>query len=79
MDINAMLEALYRERNAIEEVIKALTRLNADAPNGVRRGRPPKWLQEQRAAEKPTGKRKPGPRRRQNPEDAATPNEVSAA
>lgn len=72
MDINLMLEALYRERTAIEQVIQALTRLNTNAPAGARRGRPPKWLQAQRAAEKAgaagAGKQQPNTpsRRRQS-------------
>jgi len=48
MDINRILEELRLEREAIDEVILLLERVEAGRIK--RRGRPPRWLQEARNA-----------------------------
>ena len=48
MDINRILEELRQEREAIDEVILLLERVQAG--RSKRRGRPPRWLQEARSA-----------------------------
>ena len=63
MDINAILRGLREEREQLEEAILALERLAAGAKRG--RGRPPKWLAEQRAAGS-TPKRRGRPPGRKN-------------
>ena len=59
MDFDALLAQLRMERVMLEEAILALERLAGGA--GKRRGRPPKWLSEQRAA---TSLEAPLPRKR---------------
>lgn len=48
MDINRILEELRQEREAIDEVILLLERVEAGRTK--RRGRPPRWLQEAKNA-----------------------------
>ena len=48
MDISATIKALYEERDLLNHAIAALERANAS--NYRKRGRPPKWLTQVRAA-----------------------------
>ncbi len=48
MDINKILDELKAEREQVEMAIVSLERLGA--AQGKRRGRPPKWLSEVKAA-----------------------------
>jgi hypothetical protein len=59
MDFDALLAQLRTEREMLEEAILALERLAGGA--GRRRGRPPKWLSEQKAEAAPEA---PLPRKR---------------
>lgn len=54
MDTNKVLEELRNQRVRIEEAIIALERIAGKTP---RRGRPPKWLAEQRTAQTSMKKR----------------------
>ena len=64
MDIERMLADLRAEREVIEEAILALERLARGT--AARRGRPPKWLAEMKAAEE-------GPKRRGRPRKMPEP------
>ena len=47
MDVDRILQQLYDERQAVEELIIALERMAASRGDKPR-GRPPKWLKEAR-------------------------------
>ncbi len=58
MNLTKILEELRREREQIDEAILSLERLAASG--GPRRGRPPAWLQAQRArVVRPQGGKEP--------------------
>jgi hypothetical protein len=56
MDVNKSLQELREQRAHLEEAIMAMERL-AVSGQGRRRGRPPKWLAEQRTAQPPVKRR----------------------
>lgn len=51
MDVNKILQQLREERAQVEEAIITIKRL-AVSGHARRRGRPPKWLSEERASQK---------------------------
>jgi hypothetical protein len=64
VDVNKILQQLREERSQLEEAIMAIERL-AMYRQGRRRGRPPKWLAEQKAeAQKPAKRRGRPPSKR---------------
>jgi len=66
MDLNKMLAELRAERDQIEEAIIALGRLSLGAK---RRGRPPLWMTQIKAAEPKRRGRPPGSKNKSHGEE----------
>jgi len=74
MDLTGIINQLRQERDAITESILALESLHAGS--GPRRGRPPKWMVEARAAETSAA---PAKRRGRPPGSGKKSNPVKGA
>jgi hypothetical protein len=66
MDVNNILQQLRDERAQLEQAIMATERL-AVSGQSRRRGRPPKWLAEQRTEQQPLKKRGRPPGKKSTP------------